>query len=120
MCRRTLRYLSSFTEKIRGGEEVLFVPDTKESGLAFQESPFIELVECLAQFFLCIHHDGTPPGNRLPQRTSRDEEETDAVIAGPYHDFIPIVEYHQRAIVGDRAGCIFLLSSAVLITEADY
>jgi hypothetical protein len=35
-----------------------------------QEGPFIELVECLAQLFLCIHHDGTSPGNGLPQRTA--------------------------------------------------
>src|SRR5579863_79623 len=101
-------------ELIRGAGVELLAPRflLRFLGLRFLTAPIFVLQECsLAQFgerflklFLRIHHDGPVPGHRLFQRLSRDQQETDSVVAGLSGDFVAGIEKNQRPIVGLNRG----------------
>ena len=62
--------------------------------LAFRNVPCLEFLKRLAELLLRVHHDGAVPRHGFFQRLSRDQEETDPVIAGLNHHFVaPIEKY---------------------------
>src|SRR5262245_25272723 len=54
------------------------------------EGPVLVLLERGPELVLGVHHDGTVPCDRLLERLTRDEEETDRAGFRPHRDAIPV------------------------------
>ena len=65
--------------------------------------PVPQLADGLLQLGLRVHDDRSIPGDRLPDRLARDEQEADAFVAGLNRHLIAAVEENQRAIAGALA-----------------
>src|ERR1700676_1203153 len=94
-----------------------------------KKCPFFQVLERLAKFLLRVHDDWTIPGNRLLQRLTGDQEESNPIVAGLYLQFVTAVKQHERAVIrlrrrhhfqpfhsfsrhSKRAGCVTELSAS--------
>lgn len=61
----------------------------------------LELFESHSQFLLGIHHDGTMPGNRFPDRSSGDQEKTQRLRFRGNRNGVAVAEEHQVSIADE-------------------
>lgn len=58
----------------------------------------VVLPEGLGEFFLAVHDDGSPPGDRLPQGRAGKKEKAQPLAGGLDPDFFTIGEEHQAGV----------------------
>ena len=61
----------------------------------FNERPDAQLVVSALELLFGIHDDRAVPGNRLLDRLTRYEQETDTLVTGLDADLVTAVEQHQ-------------------------
>src|ERR1700757_90746 len=70
--------------------------------LRFQKRPLLQLLECIAQLFLRVHHDWPVPSDGFLQRLAGKQQKADAVFTAFHCAFVAAIEEDERTIVGVR------------------
>src|SRR5204863_146690 len=68
------------------------------------ERAVLELFDRLLDLLAAVHHDRTPPGNRLVERLTRHQEEPRRRVAGLHPDRIAILEDDEVTVLDDVVG----------------
>ena len=55
--------------------------------------------------FLCVHHNGTVPRNRLLERLSGDQQKADTVASSLHRDLVTAIKEYERAVVCFHGWC---------------
>src|SRR5947207_11114271 len=70
------------------------------------ERAVLELFDRLLNLLAAVHHDGTPPRNRLVERFPRNQEEPRRRVAGLHPDRVAIMEDDQVPVLDDVVGLL--------------
>src|SRR5205814_633570 len=70
------------------------------------ERAVLELFDRLLDLLAAVHHDRTPPRNRLVERFPRNQEEPRRRVAGFHPDRVAIVEDDQMPVLDDVVGLL--------------
>ena len=65
----------------------------------FQKGALFKFVEGLPELGLRFHDDRAIPRHGFLERLSGDQQEADAGLTALDHDFVALIEQHQRAVM---------------------
>src|SRR5262249_10552699 len=110
---------SGASPRVAGTSPPITVAESLSSSDLPDERPLPEVGDGLFEFGLRVHHDRPVPGDRLADWFAREEEETDALLAGLSGDLIATIEDDERAIASLLAHYHLLAVDRLLRKHAE-